>query len=304
MENGKKLSCFIKLPFFFFPPLPIMDSKVFNNLINKSDFSAETADELFKSGCSQLSAEQIDLIADKLLEVNSSQNKKTRSKNQDVPVNSLLLVLTKMFCNLNNTINAKLDKLIESNDNLTANNQILTARIEDQDRLIKEMRVELKKNDKELRECNKKVWELETSINSNKFSFYYENLDTRVDNFENKVLCKIAETANIARSELSISDVRKIGKSSHQVVFSMSDKNLVSKIFKNFRNKKPENCFFNEFLTPHNAKIFAYLRQLKKDGKIAATYTFRHKVYYKLNKESYGILVTDLSELGELCDKV
>jgi hypothetical protein len=281
-----------------------MDSKVFNNLINKSDFSAETADELFKSGCSQLSAEQIDLIADKLLEVNSSQNKKTRSKNQDVPVNSLLLVLTKMFCNLNNTINAKLDKLIESNDNLTANNQILTARIEDQDRLINEMRVELKKNDKELRECNKKVWELETSINSNKFSFYYENLDTRVDNFENTVLCKIAETANIARSELSISDVRKIGKSSHQVVFSMSDKNLVSKIFKNFRNKKPENCFFNEFLTPHNAKIFANLRQLKKDGKIAATYTFRHKVYYKLNKESYGILVTDLSELGELCDRV
>ena len=80
----------------------------------------------------------------------------------------------------------------------------------------------------------------------------------------------------------------------------MSDKQLVSKIFKKFREKKPENCFFNEYLTSHNAKIFSKLRQLKKNGIITSTYTYKHRVYYKLKKESTGILVTDLDELGEL----
>ena len=49
-----------------------MDSQDFNNLINSTEFTAEAAEDLFKSGGSQLSFEQIDKIADKLLEVNAS----------------------------------------------------------------------------------------------------------------------------------------------------------------------------------------------------------------------------------------
>ena len=81
--------------------------------------------------------------------------------------------------------------------------------------------------------------------------------------------------------------------------------NVKNTILRTIKKKKPNDIYFNEFLTRHRHNLFYQLRQLRKENReIKSVYTRNGSVYYKLQLNDQYHKVSSVDDITQLKIKI
>ena len=142
------------------------------------------------------------------------------------------------------------------------------------------------------------VSDLGAESNLNFLTFTGTGINTKTNRFEINVIQELNRITRIDIEDLKdLVTVEKLGSAVNKVKLCVKNQDLKSALIKEFRKRKPVNYYLSEYLSKHNSALAAKLREVKRNGKIASVYSFLGRVYYKVTKESTGILVRTFKEI-------
>ena len=122
---------------------------------------------------------------------------------------------------------------------------------------------------------------------------------------QNNVKNDIVEKLKLLDNTVSSNDIDKvtfIGKTKKSIKIICSNSTVKSKIIKKSKEKKINNLYFSDFLTPLRSKLHYNLRQLKKNypNRIKSVYIRFGKIYYKLDQDTEFLGVRSTQDLEKL----
>ena len=117
------------------------------------------------------------------------------------------------------------------------------------------------------------------------------------DLYTEAVKRKLAVLTNLRYDDLDLTAMRFHGRA----LITVNDRNLRAELFRQFRQRKPESYYLNEYLTPRVNNLLNEVKGINRERKIFySVYTFQGRIFAKISRDARGYPIDDIDDISHL----